>query len=865
MTTTDAAAGAPPPSGVTAAWARIDVWLSEHAPRTFASLRPPASLEAIAEAERALGVAFHPDLVLSLRCHDGVAGTGHDPAAMTAGLYGPFASVAELVSDARSLREVAEGFDDLEFDADDDGEPYEMGAFWRDDWLLVTRGIGADAQDGLFLVSRDGRHGGRLGNYFNEDIPDFAAWETLPEALYALADALEHGHEFGGQRPVAWDGAVAWESKPTVIAAPVSLLEHAGRHADPAGPPPGEAPVMAPRCEPAQGAAPAPEQLSAAAEFGYSVTAGSGGRPDTPLPPAQRGVVFVQGAGADELLRAVGAVKETFRPRTGEAARASAASPWAAQRPVLRAGTCGGWGFLLDESDNGQSHRPEVLRRVSAAGRRAVSVRKDGPQCWVTVYEDGVPYAGGSADRHELAPRADREHAADGTEFQIMGIDPFPGATQAYARFLRDLEDPYGIVFDPAVMDATELPGGLVLPLLTALPGLPRYAPGVEPAPPAWSYDEAVHRLLDAEPEHVVRATLTAQLRRQAAETGIAAYPEIAATLDALDRGTPVDTSDGGALDVCLRTLAAEFHAHDAYRRKRGVAPTAVSDEDHTAWARRAGAGHTLRCFVAVQADTAVNTRDAAREAGAPATAANSALGREPAAAASLRDIAAGLLHSRLSLVWRTELVADVAHSRRQAEPEPARSARRRAALTQGHGFDALTQLVPPPEEPWLGDGMTWDDLRAAVGSRLPREYMTLMETYGAGSWNGWWRFLPPLDSQEIGVLDKARDCLSTYADFREEFPEMYPLAIWPEPGGFFPFALSIDGDYLGWLTQGDPDQWPLIVTPRHSDQGPPLPHGLIDVMLAWSRGTYKDIGFVLDDDVEDPLEHSGFVAWRRG
>ncbi len=190
--------------------------------------------------------------------------------------------------------------------------------------------------------------------------------------------------------------------------------------------------------------------------------------------------------------------------------------------------------------------------------------------------------------------------------------------------------------------------------------------------------------------------------------------------------------------------------------------------------------------------------------------------------------------------------------------------ARRRAALTKGGGFDALRQLVPPPEATWLGDGMTWGDLAAAVGSPLPRDYVTLMETYGSGCWNGWWRFAAPLDTRLFGVLESARDCVETYGDFREEFPEWYPLAVWPEPGGFFPFALSIDGDYLGWMTEGEPDAWPLIVTPRHAHQGPPLPLGLVDVLLAWSRGTYKDVGFSLAESVEDPLEHSKFDAWSR-
>lgn len=63
---------------------------------------------------------------------------------------------------------------------------------------------------------------------------------------------------------------------------------------------------------------------------------------------------------------------------------------------------------------------------------------------------------------------------------------------------------------------------------------------------------------------------------------------------------------------------------------------------------------------------------------------------------------------------------------------------------------------------------------------------------------------------------------LGWYRELRDEFPEYHPLPIWPEPGGFLPFASSIDGDSIGWLTDGEPDRWPLIVEPRHHEQGRP-------------------------------------------
>jgi cell wall assembly regulator SMI1 len=56
---------------ITTTWARIDRWLGRHAPGSVALLAPPADPAEIAAAERTLGVTFPPELVESLRCHDG--------------------------------------------------------------------------------------------------------------------------------------------------------------------------------------------------------------------------------------------------------------------------------------------------------------------------------------------------------------------------------------------------------------------------------------------------------------------------------------------------------------------------------------------------------------------------------------------------------------------------------------------------------------------------------------------------------------------------------------------------------------------------------------------------------------------------
>jgi hypothetical protein len=198
-------------------------------------------------------------------------------------------------------------------------------------------------------------------------------------------------------------------------------------------------------------------------------------------------------------------------------------------------------------------------------------------------------------------------------------------------------------------------------------------------------------------------------------------------------------------------------------------------------------------------------------------------------------------------------------------EPVPPRltEAERRIALESGTGLAALRLLVPPPAEPYLGGG-TWEELFAELGTRLPREYVELLDVYGAGAFSEWLRLHTPLRTGERRFVTLAEEVLSGYRQMRKRNPAAYPLPVWPEPGGFLPFGNSIDGDWLGWLTEGpDPDAWPLLFWPRHARQGPPLAGGLVATLLDWQRGHLVTPGLaVLDEVEEDPLDWAVFHGW---
>ncbi|MFF2123803.1 hypothetical protein ACFVW1_00065 [Streptomyces olivochromogenes] len=568
-------------------WRRIDAWLLRHAPVSHALLRPPASPSDIRAAERTLGVRFHPDLVASLSCHDGVE---LQQGAPVLAHYGPLSCVADIVKSTSFLRGISADVPD-DGTLDEDDEDYdELATYWHHDWLLITLGVGWQSSDGLFLSCFPGHNWGRLGRYFDEDTPSFTGWASLRHALADLADALGSGRPFNGLTPLAYEGVLLWEFETTTVPDPVSPLALAAESAEPEPEPPTPSEPLSVPVGRSNGA--------------YLAMVRH--RTPSPPPPTQPDVVFAEHLTPAELLCRLGAIPDTVRPRTRTRARKAADSMWAAYRPMVRAGSVGGWAYATQEGGAAQFTRPEVLRRVSA-DTRAVALTRRGPEVQVTVAEDGVP--GPEGVRHVLSPREG-------------GGDRWPGSTAAYARFLAELEGEFGITYRPDDDTDAELTSALLLPVLEDVDrDAGQYVGTVR------DFDLAT--LIERTPPARLRTAMAAQLGRLAAETRFDVYDEVSDALARTTRGETVDLTPDSLLDVRIRTLTAEAWA--ARQRVSGQRAwrddnDPVTQSDFSAWVLRVGAARALREFV---------------QAGAPAAAAT-------------------ILSRRMSAHWRTELAADL-------------------------------------------------------------------------------------------------------------------------------------------------------------------------------------------------------------
>ncbi|MER5479636.1 SMI1/KNR4 family protein [Streptomyces sp. NPDC002734] len=166
---------------VQASWTRIDAWLREHAPRTFATLRPPTGTEEIVAAQQELGVTFPPDLVTSLLRHNGAL---EGPEAFRFSSGDRLLGVSGILGDTGFMRGIDQGLDG-------EAEGYWLHGYVKFGSYDVT-------SDGLLVDCRTGRDSfGAIGRFFDETGTSFGEADSLGEYLAEEADRLERGQDAG--------------------------------------------------------------------------------------------------------------------------------------------------------------------------------------------------------------------------------------------------------------------------------------------------------------------------------------------------------------------------------------------------------------------------------------------------------------------------------------------------------------------------------------------------------------------------------------------------------------------------------------------------------------------------------------------
>lgn len=102
-----------------------------------------------------------------------------------------------------------------------------------------------------------------------------------------------------------------------------------------------------------------------------------------------------------------------------------------------------------------------------------------------------------------------------------------------------------------------------------------------------------------------------------------------------------------------------------------------------------------------------------------------------------------------------------------------------------------------------------WVSVQATLGIQFPRSFIAVIDAFGATTWNEFLFVPSPLEAKYQDWLTRTLDAERT---LRQSFPQYYPLALFPEAGGLYPWAVSDNGDVFFWITQRDPEHWPTVI-----------------------------------------------------
>ena len=154
----------------------------------------------------------------------------------------------------------------------------------------------------------------------------------------------------------------------------------------------------------------------------------------------------------------------------------------------------------------------------------------------------------------------------------------------------------------------------------------------------------------------------------------------------------------------------------------------------------------------------------------------------------------------------------------------------------QDHLAD-LARLVPPPDSPFRAPA-DWATFESENGFRPPADYRALLDAYGAGTFDaplGGLTIAQPVHPQRT-FLEGNRWARDNLRGLQRRFPTLEPpWPVYPEPGGFLPFASDDTSWTVGWLTHGSADAWTVAIDGGRDGWWTELPYGAAELAARWA------------------------------
>jgi cell wall assembly regulator SMI1 len=127
---------------------------------------------------------------------------------------------------------------------------------------------------------------------------------------------------------------------------------------------------------------------------------------------------------------------------------------------------------------------------------------------------------------------------------------------------------------------------------------------------------------------------------------------------------------------------------------------------------------------------------------------------------------------------------------------------------------DLLSVVAPPGSPTERGDTPRWEELQRTLGIALPTDYRDFGMHYGTGHFEDPGRLLidvwNPFSASHLQRVKRLCAEMRSQRGLRAN--ANVPYGIFPSHPGWLPWGNDIDGNLLCWLTEGEPNTWPLIL-----------------------------------------------------
>lgn len=134
--------------------------------------------------------------------------------------------------------------------------------------------------------------------------------------------------------------------------------------------------------------------------------------------------------------------------------------------------------------------------------------------------------------------------------------------------------------------------------------------------------------------------------------------------------------------------------------------------------------------------------------------------------------------------------------------------------------LNALTNLMAPPGSPTHAEKNTLRMNERILGIKFPDDYVEFSRIYGSGRISVgkyWWEIIGAFDEKLPHFI---LAFISTRGGFRSQWSDVQPpIGLFPEKKGMLPFGY-MDCDYFGWIVEGDPNTWKVVLNWSWTDDG---------------------------------------------